>query len=166
VTALEPVALDLPADAPRTWLLDATGSTLDEAAMREQARQLASQAHARFSSRSYRFPYALVAWHVAPIGVDIERVEPLDPAFLASVSTPEERRSQAAGADPESATSPWSSKEALAKALGDAVEYDPRRLGSPMFWTGGESGPWRALCLPVPSGHVGWLCWRTDAADT
>jgi len=162
VAVLDPVALDLPESAPSTWLLDAGHAGLDEVALRERARELASRCGAAFTSRSYRFPYALVACHSAAVGVDIERVEPLEPAFLASISTPEETRAQPTMPDPGYATSLWSSKEALAKALGDALAYDPRRLGSPIFWPQQRSGPWRALSLPVPGGHVAWLCWRAD----
>ncbi len=58
----------------------------------------------------------------------------------------------------------WCAKEALAKALGDAVDYDPRRLESPIRWPELRSGPWRARPIPaLPAGHVGWLCWREQA---
>ncbi len=159
---LDPVALDLPTGAPNTWLLDASGSRLDEAGLRERARALASASRAAFTSRSYRHPYALVACHTSRVGVDIERIDPLDPAFVASISTPEELRAHPTEPDRGYAASLWSSKEALAKALGNAVDYDPRRLPSPLFWPEEGSGPWRALCLPVPNGHVAWLCWRAD----
>ncbi len=162
MSALDPVALDLPADAPSTWLLDASGSGVGEGGLRERARQLASASGAAFTSRSYRFPYALVACHTAPVGIDIERMDPLDPAFLASISTPEEMRCHPAVPDRGYAACLWSSKEALAKALGNAVDYDPRRLGSPMYWPQEGSGPWRALSPPVPSGYVAWLCWRAN----
>jgi 4'-phosphopantetheinyl transferase superfamily len=142
------------------YLLDATEPGWDEAALRQETRELTTGAP--YSSRSYRFPYALMASHSAPLGVDIERVEPPDPAFVRSISTPAELGAER---EPEAryGADLWSSKEALAKALGDALEYDPRRLESPLFWPDGSSGVWRALALPVPAGHVGWLCWRTDA---
>jgi phosphopantetheinyl transferase len=54
----------------------------------------------------------------------------------------------------------WCGKEALSKALGDALAYDPRRLGSPLSWPDGRSGAWCAAELPAPAGHVAWLCWR------
>jgi phosphopantetheinyl transferase len=63
--------------------------------------------------------------------------------------------------DPDAyVSSLWSSKEALAKALGDPLHYDPRRLESPMSWPGGRAGPWRAARLATPDGHTAWLCWR------
>jgi hypothetical protein len=70
-----------------------------------------------------------------------------------------------AGASAELVTALWSSKEALAKALGDAGDYDPRRLGSPMFWTGGAAGRWRTRRLAVPPGYLAWLCWVEPEAS-
>lgn len=162
MSALEPVRLETPRSAPGVWLLDASGHA--EAALRTRAAELSKCSGVAHTSRSYRFPYALVAAHWAPVGLDIERVQAADLAFVESISTPEEWRA-AQSDEPEYAASLWSSKEALAKALGNAVDYDPRRLGSPVFWPGGASGPWRAVRLPVPAGHVGWLCWHSDASD-
>jgi phosphopantetheinyl transferase len=108
------------------------------------------------ASRSYCPPYALVAWHDGPVGVDIERVVPCDAAFAASIATPAERVPRT---DRE-IISLWSGKEALAKALGDAVDYDPRRLEAPAGWRDGSCGAWRAAALPVPDGYCGWVCWR------
>lgn len=109
-------------------------------------------------SRSYAAPYALVAAHHRPVGVDIERVGPLEADFGPSVATPQER-AWAACADAVALTSLWSAKEALAKALGDAADYDPRRLGSPLFWPEGRAGRWRARRLEPAAGYVGWVCW-------
>lgn len=146
---------------PTVWLLDGRDSRRDEHGLRGWARELINVAAASHSSRSHRYPYELVACHEAPVGVDIERVEPFDESFFASICTPSERTLKVDLDDLDGyAISLWASKEALAKALGDAVAYDPRRLGSPMFWPDGRSGPWRAVPLPVPSGHSGWLCWQ------
>jgi len=144
-------------------LLDARRGGLDERALREWARELTDAAGAPYSSRSYRFLYSFIAWHRQRVGVDIERIEPLDEAFLDSISTPTERRRSVDESETATyATSLWCSKEALAKALGDALGYDARRLDSPMFWPAGESGPWRALALPAPIGHTAWLCLRDE----
>lgn len=62
-------------------------------------------------------------------------------------------------------TSLWSSKEALAKALGDALDYDPRRLEGPGAWPEGRSGSWRARALEPAGEYVGWVCWREDPAS-
>ncbi len=106
-----------------------------------------------------------MAWHSAPVGVDIERVAPCDEAFADSIRTPAER----AAATPQRRlpdrhiTSLWSSKEALSKALGDALDYDPRRLEGPQAWPNGRSGPWRAVTLDLADDeHVAWLCWRAE----
>ena len=107
-------------------------------------------------SRSYAASYALVAWHDGPVGVDIERVVRCDPRFAESITTPSEQ----APRDDREIVSLWSSKEALAKALGDAVDYDPRRLESPAHWRNGVNGAWRASELALPDGFCGWLCWK------
>jgi hypothetical protein len=154
--------------APLLRLLDARAAgAADEQALRELARAASAHADAPFASRSYCFPFALVAAHSAAVGVDIERVEPCDPAFADSIRTPAELSSAGASQaeDPNRYfTSLWSSKEALSKALGDALAYDPRRLEGPGAWPDGRSGPWRATPLDVPDGYVGWLCWRVPGS--
>ncbi|RKQ93027.1 4'-phosphopantetheinyl transferase superfamily protein [Solirubrobacter pauli] len=122
----------------------------DPAALRARARTLGGQ------SRSYCAPYAVVAFHDGPVGVDIERVVDCDDRFAASITTPSERVPR----DAAEIISLWSSKEALAKALGDAVAYDPRRLESPAAWRNGVNGAWHAQALTLPDGFRGWVCWR------
>jgi hypothetical protein len=135
---------------PRVQILDARARGLDEAGLRDRARSVEGS----YVSRSYRYPYAAIAVHGQPVGIDIERREPLDDAFLESICTPSER---GRGLDPASL---WCSKEALAKALGDALAYDPRRLESPLLWPDWRSGRWLAEELMAPPDHVAWLCWR------
>ena len=154
------------AHGPDVWLLNARCAGLDEAKLREAARAVTDAARARHATRSYRYPYALVSWHSDRVGADIERIEPCDPAFAASISTPTETVDWASLAGPCAYfSSMWSSKEALAKALGNALDYDPRRLASPMRWPGGQAGPWRAAQLPVTDGHVAWICWRSAGSN-
>lgn len=153
--------------APQVQLIDARAERLDEEALRARARELAAAAGAPFSSRSYCYPLALVAWHEAPVGVDIERVVECDRAFADSICTPAERAS-VVEPQPEDwdrhFTEMWSAKEALAKALGDARAYDPRRLAAPSAWPQGRSGPWRARALELEGDHVAWLCWQRPGA--
>jgi hypothetical protein len=153
--------------APEVRLLDARPAGLGEEGLRAWARRLTAASGAAHVARSYRWPWALVAWDERPVGVDVERVEPADRAFAASIATPAER-----GALPRSeaelarwTASLWSSKEALAKALGDALAYDPRRLEAPMRWPRLRAGAWRAAPVTVPPGHVGWVCWRAPAGQ-
>jgi len=156
------IRLELDADAPKVWLLDARPADLDEIALRRWARSQRQPDVDTFVTRSYAHPYALVACHSGPVGIDIERVQPCEPNFLESISTPVERRLvPEAPVDRDLyAISMWCGKEALSKALGDALGYDPRRLESPLGWPDGRSGAWHAAELPAPAGHVAWLCWR------
>jgi hypothetical protein len=155
--------------APVVRLLDARRDGLDEPALRERARAVTAALGRSHATRSYRFPYALVAAHDGPVGVDLERVEHVDRAFAASIATPDELEALDAGEAGDDlaawAIALWSGKEALAKALGDALSYDPRRLPSPLRWPNLRAGAWRAVPLPVPARHAGWLCWRTAGED-
>jgi 4'-phosphopantetheinyl transferase superfamily len=148
--------------APNVALIDAGAERLDEGGLRETARNLGVAVGADVTSRSYCHPYALVGWHSAQIGVDIEGVVPCSPEFAGSISTPAEAASGQWISDRE-LVSLWSSKEALAKALGNALDYDPRRLPSPAGWPGGACGSLRAATLPAPDGYCGWVCWRVPA---
>jgi hypothetical protein len=146
---------------PQVRLLDARVSGLDESGLALTARALSGATGTRCVSRSYCFPLALVAWHAAPVGIDIERITPFDNAFAESIRTPTERATVTPAEDEDRhVCSLWSSKEALAKALGNALQYDPRRLESPIAWPNGRSDPWRATTLAAAPGYVAWLCWR------
>lgn len=147
--------------APVTMLLDARARGLDESGLRAWARELTDASGAPHAARSYRFPYALLAWHSEPVGVDLERIESCDEAFAELICTPSER-TDARMWDERDAylSSLWCSKEALAKALGDALRYEPGRLDSPMRWPGLRAGPWRARSVESVPRHVAWLCWR------
>ena len=145
---------------PALDLLDATEHGLGAAGLRWLAREWPEARAAAHSSRSYAFPYALVGWHSGRLGVDIERIVPCDERFARSICTAAEAEA-APGYDDRQIISLWCSKEALAKALGDALRYDPRRLESPAAWPGGAAGPWRARPVAAPDGHVAWVCWRS-----
>lgn len=155
---------------PRVVLVDASGAqwggtrpaALQEQALREWVRQFDAEAGATHSSRSYRLPLALLAWHGAPVGVDIERVQRCEESFATSIQTPRERELGVHGDRDRHLSSLWSSKEALAKALGDPLAYDPRRLEGPGAWPHGRSGPWRTATLDVGADHVAWVCWRAS----
>jgi hypothetical protein len=151
---------------PWVSLLDASATGLDDAGLRHWARRLAVTSGAAYTSRSYRYPYALVAGHSQPVGADIERVGPCDDAFAELICTTAERSGSPRGLDPDIyLTSLWSGKEALAKALGNALAYEPCRLASPTGWPRGRAGPWRAEELNAPPGYVAWLCWRSGDAS-
>jgi phosphopantetheinyl transferase len=162
----DPVLLARPEGAPEAYLLDARSAGVDESGLRDWARTFTDEAGAPHVTRSYRHPYALVSWHHEAVGIDIERLEPCDAAFARSICTPEEIAEWTTSRHPDAhTTSMWSSKEALAKALGDPLSYDPRRVGAPIFWPRGRAGCWRAANLPVNADHVAWLCWRSARAQ-
>jgi phosphopantetheinyl transferase len=164
VSRPRPSVLALPRGTPEVLFLDAIEARLDEPALLTWARALAHSAGSPYTSRAYRYPYALVACHSEQIGVEVERIEPFDQTVLESIRTPSEPLAPPAREDPAAFLSSLRcSKEALAKALGRAPDYDPRRLQAPLFWPDGRAGAWRAWQLPVPSGHNGWLCWRSSA---
>ena len=73
---------------PRLTVLTAHGH--DHAWLRRHARAVDAGGEVHVS-RSYCHPYAVVAAHGAPVGVDIERLEPDDPGLLESIGTPAER---------------------------------------------------------------------------
>jgi len=148
--------------APRVQILDARLEGLDASALRERARLVGGASGFRYVSRSYRYPYALIGCHSEPVGIDIERVSACDAAFADLICTPEERFDPALVIDPDGyLTSLWCAKEALSKALGDALRHTPSRLGSPARWPLRRSGPWQAARLEIASGHVAWVCWRS-----
>lgn len=150
---------------PEVRLLDARGAGLDPAGLRTWARAVTDAAGSPHTSRSYRHPFAVVAWHEDRLGVDVERYGTFGSEFVRSISTPAEVDHQPASLDPDRyGASLWCAKEALAKGLGDALAYDPRRLDAPLRWPAGRSGPWRAAELDALPGHVLWVCWRVEDA--
>ena len=158
------VRLAVPPGGPDARLLDARRVGLDEPGLRAAARAVTDATGDPHTSRSYRYPYALVSSHARSVGVDIERFEPCDPTSAASMCTPTETVDWWSPSKPhEYVVALWSSKEALAKALGNALDYDPRRLPAPMLWPGGRAGVWRAAELQVTDGHVAWVCWRSPS---
>lgn len=160
-----PRRLELPADAaPVLELLCAADGRRHEdrpgdALLRARARSWRPARGALGVSRAYCFPYALVGWHTSRVGVGIERVLTRDETFARSICTPAEL-AQRPWEEGPSIISLWSAKQALARALGEPLSYDPRRLESPSGWPAGASGPWRAQPVPVPAGYCAWVCWR------
>jgi 4'-phosphopantetheinyl transferase superfamily len=149
------------AGAPELYLLDARILGTDPAGLRQAARQFCGRLEPASVSRSYCHPLALVAGADRPLGVDIEQVSSWRPSQVRGLLTPEELEGGPLD-DPFWATSLWSSKEALAKGLGDALDYDPRRVGAPSLWPNGRAGRWQAqMVIPAP-GYVAWVCWTRD----
>ncbi|HEX2893617.1 MAG TPA: 4'-phosphopantetheinyl transferase superfamily protein [Marmoricola sp.] len=151
---------------PRCWLLDARERGWSDDELRSHARAWKPDG-APHVSRSYRFPFALVAGHHTSVGVDLERVERLDERFARAICTHEELGHLARLLEePDGLSSLWSSKEAVSKALGDPLAYDPRLLAGPALWGSRGSAGWHAASVEVPDGHVGWLVWRQRSEAT
>lgn len=149
---------------PEVWQV-AAGPNDGAAALRDRARAMSARLGSA-ASRSYAGQWALVASFDGPVGVDLEAVAPCAPGFADLICTPDEVGDPRVAADPHRhLTDVWSSKEALAKALGDALDYDPARLASPLYWSGGQSGRWRTARLDCPPGHVAWVCWAPPEQD-
>ncbi len=152
---------------------DNSGADIDMGTLRSHTRIISesvgatgSGAGAHCISRSYRHPFALIATHTDVLGVDIERVDPFDKDFAESICTPSEWSSDATR--PRGAVEladVWSTKEALAKALGNALDYDPRRLVSLALAPNSRASTWQAARVSVPSGYVGWVIWRRSDAE-
>jgi phosphopantetheinyl transferase len=158
---------------PTVQLFDARKYSTDLIGLRDLVREACASVQAPCSSRSYRYPFALAAWHELDVGVDLEQIEEPAAGFAKSIQTPQElarsggptrrqRPDDEIGQYGNAESELWCSKEALAKALGDATAYDPRRLDSPIDWHEGRCGPWRARQLVVPRGYWGWLVWRSS----
>ncbi len=176
--AVAEMAVDLDAyggdqTLPRVWLVNSIGADIDMGTLRSHTRIISesvgatgSGAGAHCISRSYRHPFALIATHTDVLGVDIERVDPFDKDFAESICTPSEWSSDATR--PRGAVEladVWSTKEALAKALGNALDYDPRRLVSLALAPNSRASTWQAARVSVPSGYVGWVIWRRSDAE-
>lgn len=151
-------------ERPHVRLIDASSLGLDEAGLRRVARSH----EGAVVSRSYRYPHAAVATWDGDVGVDLEQVDPtLDLRFAHAIATPAER-AQLEGASAADIASLWSAKEAVAKALGQPLARDPRRVEAPPLWRAIAAagvrqrigGPWWAEALQVPVGYVGWVVWR------
>jgi phosphopantetheinyl transferase (holo-ACP synthase) len=156
---------------PAVSLLDAVALELDETGLRQEARLAARSVPGRTTSRSYRYPWALVANWAGPVGVDIERVDPsLDERFALSIASYRERDALVQDPPtPADVASLWSVKEAIAKALGSPVQRDPRTIEAPALWRPAVSmgviqtlgHGWSAGAVSVPEGYVGWVAWAT-----
>jgi len=158
-------------------VVDAHVHGVTEGDWRPYVRALASKG--THVSRTYRYPWAVVAHHHDAVGVDLERLDAIgagDRGFASATCTPDELAGIDRG-EYDDLVDLWSGKEALAKALGDPLGYEPRRLDAPRTWAldAGEGverripglrrrGIWVARRLPL-SGEtgrrcLGWLVWR------
>lgn len=143
---------------PNVLLVEAHArSGIDE--LRAAARELCARSEVRFASRAYRYPFALVATHQFRVGVDIERFVGFTALDAPAILSPGERARGIEFTD-EQVSSIWSGKEALAKALGDALDYEPGRLESPWFWREGRCGRYLAASFSVGDEFGAWVVWE------
>ena len=144
--------------------------------LRERAQE---QCDGRFGfwSRSYSGRVALIAGSNQRVGVDVELTDLAredswsltNEWFRSSMLTSEERVRIASDSTPGttlSATSVWSSKEAVAKALGTPRQFDPTRLTGAAVWKDARRGRWRAAYLdltPLGLDAVAWMVYEDFA---
>ncbi len=158
--------------APLCRAYDARALALDDAGLRDYVRQQTRDTPLSHHSRSYAYPYAMLAsWHDA-VGVDIERLQPHDLAFATTICTPRElievRLAAHEGDEGVLLSHLWSCKEALAKALGDALRYEPSRLEVIDLLAVGHLGRWIGGSVDVDDRYCAWLCWsdRNELSST
>lgn len=114
-------------------------------------------APSRFVSRSYSGDFMAQIESLEHCGIDIELGQSSQDNwsitsrhFIAAVLAPHERESLLATSwanEPFFETQIWCSKEALAKASGDASKYEPNELVSPMTWPNGLQDGARAKSM-------------------
>ncbi|MCL2418138.1 MAG: 4'-phosphopantetheinyl transferase superfamily protein [Conexibacteraceae bacterium] len=146
------------------WL--ATGFSSD-AELRALPRAHPRARNAAHVSQAYCAPVAMLAWHTAPLGVDIAVVETPDRKFAESICTAAELSMFDSCLDDEEVISSLLvGKRALAKALGHPSDYDPRLLESPLTWTDGAAGDLRSRELFPTPDHVAWVVWTEPAQNS
>lgn len=106
-------------------------------------------------TRSYSGAFSIEAVSKSRCGIDIEIPEILEnewnmdsKSFDVAILAEGERDkilSSKYASDLNLPTVIWSSKEALAKALGDATRYEPNKLESPIVWANLQHGRWQAV---------------------
>lgn len=117
-------------------------------------------------SISHRAGHAasVVADPAAPVGCDLELIEPRDPAFITDWFTDPERAWVAAAAPAahdELVTVIWSCKESALKAVRSGLRRDPRSMA--ISDTGASHGSWRGLRVDdAVSGDDFCAWWRRE----
>lgn len=98
------------------------------------------------------------------IGVDVERLQPIEPSLYDRILSPDERRIVTGAKDPDATFLEfWTMKEAAAKADGRGLQLDPQRLlcrrGSAFRGAAVrvEAVNYRIRALPLPAGWTGHL---------
>ncbi len=121
-------------------------------------------------SRSYCGDHAVIVGWRDRVGVDVETLDrPIettwslhDELFRTTMMTAEERELAPPldlVAARDMALSLWCSKEALAKALGTPLDWEPTRLRGPALWPSRDVGRWRATYLGPDVLHFRALAW-------
>mgnify|MGYP000036955442 FL=1 len=107
-----------------------------------------------YRSRSYSGKYVVEVFSTTRCGIDMEAVKPAEANW--SIQSPLFERAMLAPGEKELilateyskhsnlSTLIWASKEALAKALGDATNYEPTQLISPLAWYAKPHDAWAA----------------------
>lgn len=131
--------------------------TIDSGSSTNQSFKYGAGVGGDFRSRSYSGSFFIEVISGSRCGIDLEI--PSDSAIDWSIDSPAFEKAILSRGEkdlilateyrdmPNLATVIWASKEALAKALGDASKYEPSDLVSPICWTEGKQGKWQATHL-------------------
>jgi 4'-phosphopantetheinyl transferase len=116
-----------------------------------------------------RAGWGVCAWRPsgAPVGCDLELVEPRTPTFVSDYLTPSEQRAVAAGGDEDArnllANLVWSAKESILKILHTGLRRDTRDVEITLAPPGGAGWqPFRANVADDDRAYEGW--WRRHGA--
>lgn len=106
-------------------------------------------------SRSHSGRFTIEVVSNQRCGIDLEIANEIDPewsfdseSFELAILAPGEKElimSSSMSSAKDLATVIWVSKEALAKALGDATNYEPNQIYSPMCWEAMRPDNWQAV---------------------
>jgi len=106
-------------------------------------------------SRSHSGRFTIEVVSNQRCGIDLEIANEIDPewsfdseSFELAILAPGEKgliMSSSMSSAKDLATLIWVSKEALAKALGDATNYEPNKIYSPICWEATRPNNWQAV---------------------
>lgn len=115
---------------------------------------------ARVLSLSHRESFAVAALADAPVGVDLEAVEPRSDTFLETYLTEAERALVRAAEDHALAANlVWSAKESALKRLRTGLRRDTRSVQVDLRFDAAATDDWAPLSVRDLESHASWPGW-------